>query len=74
MTDMQTEVSFRRDPRAEQSTIPPCAWTELTTDGNRIVIRTSRPTAVVAALARSGTELTELEVRCATRRPDAMHP
>jgi len=73
MTNTHTEVSFRRDPRAEESTIPPCAWTELTTDGNRIVIRTSRPTAVVAALGRSGAELAELEVR-STRPPDATHP
>ena len=61
-----TEVSFRLNPRNEATQIPLSLWTEVVTDGERILIRTPRPVPLLEALCASatanGADLPEMEV------------
>lgn len=72
--DTATEVSFRPDCRTQDAALPPAAWSEVTSEGGRIVIRTHTPARLLAALCDGCRELAELEVRPAGQRPVGEDP
>lgn len=56
------EISLELSRRNEAARLPLGAWTELTSDGRRVLIRTRRPDEVLAALCNSGADLAGIEV------------
>lgn len=57
------EISLELSRRNEAAVLPLDAWTDLTSDGRRVLIRTRRPQDVLGALCGSGADLAGIEVR-----------